>query len=560
MTEIKISFEGNIKPVALRHEDKDADGESHGEATMFSKVPLTEENMFKEDATKLSAISARTLRSTNLAGKADLTFRPGETHVFEFTCPLREPGRAKAISATFSMASDLFDLDYIVYFDQTVNPDIWWIQKPGARKRVVRVEPNAITILPKAPKMDIRIESLKEQYYTTETIHLPLEIFNGEDEETIATLSIKIPGPYAPTFRLQVAGYRNEAEDSDEEDSTTDGSGDNELSSIIKLGSIQSSKSILAALELSPVSLPATYEINLELSYSLVSDPETPISRLTAVRLAIVSPFEANYDFSPRLDTRPWPSFFDNTEGGEVAQTSPDQPAGPIPYGLPQKWCLTTRYASFALDTIIVKDIDIEILSLNGGVSCTIKKPEIGSNLDVSIKPSTIEECHFDILTQKLSLDDRRSASLDLALVIKWQRDIPDAPVNTTSLSIPRLLIASSEPRVLASVDYSTTIPSVMNLEYMIENPSMHFLTFSVVMSPSDKFAFAGIKQSTVQLLPLSRRSLRINILPTVRGEWVRPQLIVTDRYFQKVLKVAPTEGMKVDKEGILVWVPPDDE
>jgi len=58
----------------------------------------------------------------------------------------------------------------------------------------------------------------------------------------------------------------------------------------------------------------------------------------------------------------------------------------------------------------------------------------------------------------------------------------------------------------------------------------------------------------------VSRRSLRFQILPSVRGEWVRPQFVVKDRYFQKVLRIAPTEGMKVDKDGILVWVPPDDD
>lgn len=28
------------------------------------------------------------------------------------------------------------------------------------------------------------------------------------------------------------------------------------------------------------------------------------------------------------------------------------------------------------------------------------------------------------------------------------------------------------------------------------------------------------------------------------------------DKYFQKVLRIIPTEGMKIDKDGLLVWVP----
>jgi hypothetical protein len=88
----------------------------------------------------------------------------------------------------------------------------------------------------------------------------------------------------------------------------------------------------------------------------------------------------------------------------------------------------------------------------------------------------------------------------------------------------------------------------------------MHFLTFGMVMSPNDSFAFSGVKQSTIQLVPLSRRVIRLKVLPSVRGEWIRPQFIVKDRYFQKILKVAPTDGMKIDKEGILIWVPPDED
>ena len=79
-------------------------------------------------------------------------------------------------------------------------------------------------------------------------------------------------------------------------------------------------------------------------------------------------------------------------------------------------------------------------------------------------------------------------------------------------------------------------------------------------MEPSEEFAFSGSKQTTLHLLPVSRRSATYRMLPLVRGEWVRPALVVRDKYFQKVLRVIPTEGMKMDKEGFLVWVPPEEE
>ena len=81
-------------------------------------------------------------------------------------------------------------------------------------------------------------------------------------------------------------------------------------------------------------------------------------------------------------------------------------------------------------------------------------------------------------------------------------------------------------------------------------------------MHPSEHFAFSGVKQGTVQLLPLSRRTITLHLLPSVSGEWIRPAFVVRDRYFQKILRVIATEGMRSDKDGLLVWVPPlmDDE
>ena len=75
-----------------------------------------------------------------------------------------------------------------------------------------------------------------------------------------------------------------------------------------------------------------------------------------------------------------------------------------------------------------------------------------------------------------------------------------------------------------------------------------------------DEFAFSGAKTTTLNVLPVSRRTVTYRLLPLVRGAWIRPHLVVRDKYFQKVLRVVPTEGLKGDKEGVLIWVPPVDE
>jgi len=225
---------------------------------------------------------------------------------------------------------------------------------------------------------------------------------------------------------------------------------------------------------------------------------------------------------------------------------------------LAQRWCLVTRYASFAAETLNIHEVSVNIVNVTGNIVCQVALED--SNNDkktIQISPNTIEESLFMVDTQKSSLDDRRAGSLEMTLAIKWSRH-DDSEINTTILPMPRFLVASSEPRVLAAVVKAESMSTTrIILEYTIENSSMHFLTFGLAMDPSETFAFSGPKQTSIQLLPLSRITVRFVLLPSIAGDWIQPNFIVRDRYFQKILKVIPTDGMKADKKGILVWVPP---
>ena len=94
-------------------------------------------------------------------------------------------------------------------------------------------------------------------------------------------------------------------------------------------------------------------------------------------------------------------------------------------------------------------------------------------------------------------------------------------------------------------------------MDYTIENPTLHFLTFELSMEASEDFGFSGPKVRSLNVLPMSRQSVRYNIYPLVSGEIVA-QLKVLDRYFNKTLKVLPTDGLKADKKGIAIFVPDD--
>jgi len=174
--------------------------------------------------------------------------------------------------------------------------------------------------------------------------------------------------------------------------------------------------------------------------------------------------------------------------------------------------------------------------------------------------PQVLSEWTFSLDVRKNNLEERRSTALDTTLNITWQRTSnPDAPKITSSLPIPRIQIPSSEPRVLASAQYSTSVPSLVHLDYTLENPTMHFLAFEISMEASEDFGFSGAKLRTLHLLPMSRQTLQYSILPLTTGIWITPTLKVIDRYFNKTLKVQATEGLRMEKKGVGIWIPGDD-
>ncbi|TGO69744.1 hypothetical protein BOTNAR_0007g00250 [Botryotinia narcissicola] len=425
-----------------------------------------------------------------------------------------------------------------------------WYGDSGTKKNIVRTRPSSIHVLPKPPKLELRILEFQEQYYTNELVSLHLEVKNGEETDSVVDLEARLLGENIPSnIVLRRLDKTNSPSDTESEED------DHELS----LGTIASGSSVTVEMVISSIDLPAVYDLSLKASYNLVTDLETPISQAMSAQHSILNPFEANYDFSPRIHPESWPSFFTHEESLEINQDGQDNDREA--FGLAQKWCLTTRFASFATEDVIVEDVDVEILGLQGAIKCSTKRLTTIPEGGMRISPNELEEAQFDTFTQKYSLDDRGTATLDLSLVIKWRRNKDGSTINTCIEPVPRLLVSSSEPRVLAAVTYSSTIPSMIHFDVTIENPSHHFLSFAITMDPSEQFAFSGVKQSTLQLVPHSRRTVKFRLLPTVIGEWIGPiRCVIRDRYFQKVLKIAPTEGMKSDKEGLLIWVPSDEE
>lgn len=532
---IRVESQGALKPIVLDHGS--SEGNTEGKVAILP-ITLTEE--FPEDSDDDLP--------TMLRGTSDLTLKPGQTRVFELTIPLRESGDAEVTSLVLSFRNEAFDLDYTMSLSGANQAGGWKVigsekpkhSRPGA---------HTLHIQPRPPKMEVKLVDMLDQYYANELVELYIELLNAEDEAASVKLDVQLLAKDMPSFKLRLAGDERPAEQSEEGFKLLNQS----------VGRIASSESYKAVLVIDPAKVPTVYDLQIKVLYHLESDPATPIMQALPVTLNIVNAFEANYDLVPRLHTDAWPSLFDPEGVQEV--TDKEHTGTVTAKGFAQKWCLKCHYASFAEQNIQVLGMEAKVLSSVGGAQCNVvQSPEVPEE-GITIEPKTMHDAAFDLVAQKISLDDRSPVSLELAFVIHWRRGDakPGSTVNTTTMPVGKYLVLGTEPRVLATIARSeATSPGMTWLTLTVENPSSHFLTFGLSMEPSDEFAFSGAKQTTIHLLPMARRRITYRLVPLKSG-WVRPGLVVRDKYFQKVLRIIPTEGMRIDKDGLLIWMPGED-
>ncbi|UKZ67694.1 uncharacterized protein TrAtP1_008851 [Trichoderma atroviride] len=565
LSSIRVEFEGHLKPITLVHDSALQMNSAEGPISLAA-VPLTEQlgsdEKKAQDGSETEAEEGnqdegedkeedadedkKDEKEDRLTGRCDLTLRPGHRQVFEMNIPLREPGEASASTLILSYKADTFELDYKLSLSELGKVSGWFAQG-SAKPRLSRPNGHILHIQPRPPKMKLRLIEPLEQYYANEPIALRIGLYNEEDDSANVKLDIRIIGKGIPRFQVQAGEHKREVDATEEESQVTD----------LTLGHIASSSSLEASIRLEPALAPTVYELQIRADYHLESDAATPIVQVLPIHLNIVNAFEANYDLMPRLHPDSWPSLFDYEDVQDVSEGD----AVPAK-GLTQQWCLVCHYASFATEDLDVLGLDMQVASVTPGGRCrVVSKPEFSAD-GMIVAPKTMYEARFDLVAEKVTLDDKHPVAIDLALVVRWRRrrsmDGETGPVNVTTMIVGQYMVLGTEPRVLASVLHSSQEKTgLVRLDVTIENPSSHFLTFGLAMEPSDAFAFSGSKQTTMHLLPMSRRTQTYRLMPLVRGVYVRPGLVVRDKYFQKVLRVIPTEGMKIDKDGLLVWIPP---
>ncbi|KAJ5587908.1 uncharacterized protein N7459_003673 [Penicillium hispanicum] len=553
LSEIKLVFEGCLRPVKLQ-----SDRNQNADTTtpcIISSLSLREPSISGDSTVQSPAGSLATL-----LGVADLSIGASQTKVFNLTCIPREAGEAQVASITMLMEEEKFDLAYVIT-DHNSRECFWWQKtKTGTSRRRTGKDRDTgkCKVMPKPPKIRISTPNLRETYYTNERVALEVTIHNEEDEAADVSSEIRLFGSPESAAKLEWS----DTDDISDAAATGTSSPTESPSHFLKrtVGVMERSSVRDLSVILANTQDAVKYSLEISAVYHLVSDVQTPIIKTITVELLFIRPFEANYEFLPQIHPQPWPNFFSVSD--DLIGNDPV----PTPGGLLQRWCLNSKVVSFATEPLLIDKVALKLLNVTGGAVCTLEPEVLVSPETPHLSPEELRDSNFFLDIQKLTLGDRRPSAVNLALEIAWRRQgsgaissDTDERVTLSTLEIPRFVVPMGEPRVLASASASSNLLGLVHLDYTLENPSTHFLTFNLMMEASEQFAFSGPKTTVIQLVPLSRHTVRYNLLAAKRGLWIQPQLVVVDTYFNKTLRVLPTGDMRADKKGISVWVDAED-
>jgi hypothetical protein len=552
LTEVKVVFEGGLRPIYLLHDETSLVSES---SDQIHQVDLQDSSTLAATAKRRSSAGA----IASLAGSTNLIIDRGKTKVYSFNIIPREAGEVRIAAISLIIEDPRFSLT-LVSSDLADEMGYWWESKQkGILQRSFGMERDAteVKINPKPPMVRVEAPGLKEVYYTNEAVHLQFNVINDEEEPVSLNIQARLISPRAHAAALKWK----------DEDGAARPESDSEVGVLVlpnrEVGDLAPADSVSMTLLMDNTLDALDHEIEIVAKYHVASDPETPLIKVSTFDLPFIRPFEANYSFSARYDGETWPNFFKAPGPNEA-------PAN----GLKQHYYVTTSLYSFAYGELQIDYANLVIHRTVGGAVCTTspgRRKSLLQNTDAKqpgaasrvIAPDETQDFGFDLMAQKIKLGDRHAVGIDLTLEIAWRRPgSSDSAIST--LEIPRFVAPMSEPRVLLvdpinlSQGSSSTDLAVYQVKFILENPSMHFLTFNITMESNEDFAFSGPKATSVSLVPVSRHTVEYRLLLNKTNTWVAVNLGVVDAYFGKQLRVIPAgSGVKSDKKGtVSVWIP----
>lgn len=514
LSHLRLSFEGSFRNVNIQHgKQLKCQASATDDLVEFCTPPLKKTNF------------------NDLQGACDLTIFPSTSKVIFLSALPLEAGKIELSKINICVEVEHFDFEFVFRHDLHLN-HAWNLEEKGLSTS--EKQPNrSVSVDPKPPRIRIEVLNLLKAYFTGERVVLDVQISNDEDEESNVNIEIALDDQASPSPVLGWASREAGAEPA------IGGKYDGVLKT--SLGSMASSEVRRLTFSFQAVSETPQHTLEITANYFLLSDPDTPVSKAVSMDMLVLRPFEANFNFVPQIKEDTWPSFFLVDEETTISKAK----------GLDQRWAVHAAIASFASTDLILEAVDLQLAANPESAVCNMLPNAELQSTAATLLPQEILERHFIMDLQSMSLDDCRTTYLDLQLRILWRRNTADIPSALTYLRLPELLVPFSEPRVLASARHDR---GKLELRYMIENPSMHVLSFSVTMEASEDFAFSGPKATSLQLVPYSRQSIQYTLLP-LHTRWIKPEIRIVDVTWNKILEVQATGDLKGSKDGISIWI-----
>lgn len=460
-------------------------------------------------------------------GNADLVLHPGQTRGFNLSLPMREVGNIRLKRLTLAIDMPWLEVVYIKEVDHTREPFRWysWRTGVGLVRQRQRWGAGQISVLPKQPKMKLQMPGLKSSYYTNEKTTITIEMVNEEADDVDTELEAWLVG--APSAEHALS-FR--------EDGMTSHTPSRDGAVCVHVGNLSNGDMRTIGVDLSfPSLLHGEVSLELEARYSALEDPQRRASKITSTKINLIEPFQTSFTLEPLLHPDPWPSYFDAASSA-----------------IKTMWRLQLNLVSQADEQIVIESVEMKISHVEQGATCDVEHP-VSRHLVLA----TGQTAHpsFTLHVTKSELDDPRAASVEANVVVKWHRAGSTDNIETL-VPTPRLNLPTGEPRVLATRQPPREDGS-FTLTIILENPSMHYLSFEVNIEPTDDFVLSGPTRRSLNLVPLSRHAVEMNILPlVVSGNHIRPFVKVIDTYFNKLLRVHPGEGLSIDESGsLLIWL-----
>ena len=566
MSDVIITFEGNLKDHHIKHDPNRIPiasgckqtaflyGASHLKRRISCERPPTPERSNENNFVPDSGISQETLLTElqaeddrqSLSAAADLRLLPGTKKILTIEVLPRDSGEIQAAKVSLSILEEQFDLGIIIPLRQQASRSDWWIAHGTilSRKRLDREHACSLTILPKPPKMQIELPTLRKAYYTDQMISIEVQITNEEEEDADVRLVVQLSGnqDHFPMINWKSRPDTEESQSAEYQRTNARREPTAELS----LGRLGLMGKRTEAITFHALPYMAEYVLDIKAHYHLSSDPQTSILKTVTKDLVFMKPLDGSFSFSPIVHPEPWPSYFHYDDNESNTHR---------PKGLKQQWFLATKLTSFALEPVIVHAAALKVVEALYSVNYNVWESKDKTEQEVGLGPNDEVAKEFFFEVQKSDIEDRRNSVIRFQLEVQWSLKEAPAKRTITLISVPQLTIPFGEPRLLASSQQSKDPAPLVHLSYTLENPSTHLLTFQLTMDASEDFAFSGPKMTTMQLVPLSRNTVHFNLLPTRSGSWIRPNLKVVDVGFGKTLKAGAAEGCKDDKKGVAIWV-----